>query len=161
LRFFLDNNLAPKLARGFHQFVLGEHEVVHLRDRFSQETPDVEWMQQLADESGWVILIRRRRDRAQPSRSGSLESCRPHNFLSESRLDEHRVLATGPEARRLLSEHYRLRPPIKGRRMLHRYSKRKDQLVFRSFAISANWASAAWRSSTISAAMMWESGSDC
>jgi hypothetical protein len=56
LRFFLDNNLAPKLARGFHQFVLGEHEVVHLRDRFSQETPDVEWMQQLADESGWVIL---------------------------------------------------------------------------------------------------------
>ena len=44
------------MARGFHQFVLGEHEVVHLRDRFSQETPDVEWMQQLADESGWVIL---------------------------------------------------------------------------------------------------------
>jgi len=56
LRFFLDNNLAPKLARGFHQFVLGEQEVVHLRDRFSQETPDAEWMQQLADESGWVIL---------------------------------------------------------------------------------------------------------
>jgi hypothetical protein len=56
LRFFLDNNLAPKLARGFHQFVLGEHEVVHLRDRFSQETPDVEWMHQLADESGWVII---------------------------------------------------------------------------------------------------------
>ena len=56
MRFFLDNNLAPKLARGFHQFVLGEHEVVHLRDRFSQDTPDVEWMQQLADESGWIIL---------------------------------------------------------------------------------------------------------
>ena len=56
MRFFLDNNLAPKLARGFHQFVIGEHEVVHLRDRFEEETPDVEWMQQLAAESGWVIL---------------------------------------------------------------------------------------------------------
>ena len=56
MRFFLDNNLAPKLARGFHQFVLGEHEVVHLRDRFSQQTPDVEWMRQLAGESGWVII---------------------------------------------------------------------------------------------------------
>jgi len=55
LRFFLDNNLAPKLARGFHQFVIGEHEVVHLRDRFSEETPDVEWMRQLAGESGWGI----------------------------------------------------------------------------------------------------------
>src|SRR6266446_6107987 len=84
--------------------------------------------------------IRRRRDRAQPSRSGSLESCWPHNLLSESRLDEHRVLATGPEARPLLSEHYRLRPGIKGRRILHRYSKRKDQSVFRSFAISVNGA---------------------
>jgi hypothetical protein len=56
LRFFLDNNLTTKLARGFHQFVLGEHEVVHLRDRFSRDTPDVEWMRQLADETGWVIL---------------------------------------------------------------------------------------------------------
>jgi len=56
LRFFLDNNLAPKLARGFHQFVLGEHEIVHLRDRFSRDTPDVEWMRELASESHWVIL---------------------------------------------------------------------------------------------------------
>jgi hypothetical protein len=56
LRFFFDNNLAPKLARGFHQFVVGEHEVIHLRDRFSEDTPDVEWMKRLASESGWVIL---------------------------------------------------------------------------------------------------------
>jgi hypothetical protein len=56
LRFFLDNNLAPKLARGFHQFVLGEHEVVHLRDRFDEDTPDADWMRELAGESGWIIL---------------------------------------------------------------------------------------------------------
>jgi hypothetical protein len=56
LRFFVDNNLAPKLARGFHQFVIGEHEVVHLRDRFDKDAPDVEWMRQLASESGGVIL---------------------------------------------------------------------------------------------------------
>jgi PIN like domain len=56
LRFFIDNNIAPKLARGFNEFVAGEHEVVHLRDRFEGSTPDVEWMSQLAGESGWVIL---------------------------------------------------------------------------------------------------------
>lgn len=56
MRFFFDNNLAPKLARGFNQFVAGEHEVIHLRDRFNQDTSDVHWMRELAKEGGWVIL---------------------------------------------------------------------------------------------------------
>jgi hypothetical protein len=56
MRFFVDNNIARKLAHGFNQFVLGEHEVIHLRDRFAANTPDVEWMRALAGESGWVIL---------------------------------------------------------------------------------------------------------
>ena len=56
MRFFIDNNIAPKLARGFNEFVKGEHEVMHLRDRFAGHTPDVEWMRGLAKESGWVIL---------------------------------------------------------------------------------------------------------
>jgi len=133
LRFFLDNNLAPKLARGFHQFVLGEHEVVHLRDRFSQETPDVEWMQQLADESGWVILSGDVAIGRNPHEVEAWKAAGHHNLLSESRLDEHRLLATGPKTRPLLSEYYRLRPPIKARRILHRYRKRKDRLVFKIF----------------------------
>jgi hypothetical protein len=56
VRFFFDQNLAPKLARGFHQFVVGAHEVVHLRDRFTPETRDADWMEALAKESGWIIL---------------------------------------------------------------------------------------------------------
>ncbi len=56
MRFFFDNNLAPKLARGFHQFVAGEHEVIHLRDRFKQNASDVDWMRELAAESSWVML---------------------------------------------------------------------------------------------------------
>jgi hypothetical protein len=56
VRFFIDNNIAPKLARGFDQFVRGEHEVAHLRDRFAPNTPDVDWMRALAGENGWVIL---------------------------------------------------------------------------------------------------------
>lgn len=56
MRFFIDNNIAPKLARGFNQFVSGEHEVIHLRDRFQGDTSDVTWMRALASESGWIIL---------------------------------------------------------------------------------------------------------
>lgn len=56
MRFFVDNNLAPKLARGLNEFVKGDYEVVHLRDRFPASTPDVEWMTKLAAEPGWVII---------------------------------------------------------------------------------------------------------
>lgn len=56
MRFFFDNNLAPRLAHGFREFVAGEHEVVHLRDRFSADTSDVEWMKSLASEPGWVVI---------------------------------------------------------------------------------------------------------
>jgi hypothetical protein len=56
LRFFFDNNIAPRLARGFRQFVEGEHDIIHLRDRFPSNTPDVKWMKDLAEESNWIIL---------------------------------------------------------------------------------------------------------
>lgn len=56
MRLFIDNNIAPKLARGFNQFVRGEHEAAHLRDRFAPNTPDVDWMRALAGENGGVIL---------------------------------------------------------------------------------------------------------
>jgi len=52
----VDNNIAPRLARGFNEFVRGEHEFVHLRDRFQADAPDVKWMRDLAAESNWVIL---------------------------------------------------------------------------------------------------------
>jgi len=56
VKFFVDNNIAPQLARGFHQFVAGEHEFVHLRDRFASNTSDVDWMTALAREPDWIIL---------------------------------------------------------------------------------------------------------
>lgn len=56
MRFFIDNNIAPRLARGFNEFVKGEHEVLHLRERFKPNAPDVEWMRTLASETNWVII---------------------------------------------------------------------------------------------------------
>ena len=56
MRLFFDNNLAPRLAHGFREFVAGEHEVIHLRDRFQPNISDVEWMQALAAEHGWVVI---------------------------------------------------------------------------------------------------------
>jgi PIN like domain len=56
VKFFFDNNLAPKLARGLHEFVKPDHEVVHLKARFPGETEDEDWMRGLMGEAGLVIV---------------------------------------------------------------------------------------------------------
>jgi hypothetical protein len=56
VRFFFDNNLAPKLARSLHVLVDPEHQVIHLKERFAANTTDEIWMRALAAESGWCIV---------------------------------------------------------------------------------------------------------
>ncbi|MEQ3637124.1 MAG: hypothetical protein ABNH30_12085 [Thalassolituus sp.] len=53
----MDNNLPPALARALHALSESEdHQVIHLSEKFSRDTPDIEWMQVLKDEGGWVII---------------------------------------------------------------------------------------------------------
>jgi hypothetical protein len=56
VRFFFDNNLAPKLAKSLNALVEPEHQVVHLKDRFAANTADETWMSQLAREPDWIII---------------------------------------------------------------------------------------------------------
>ena len=56
MRFFFDNNLAPRLARGLNEFVQPEHSVSHLKDQFDANVEDERWMRQLAGQEGWVIV---------------------------------------------------------------------------------------------------------
>jgi len=56
VKFFFDNNLALKIAKGLNGFVAPDHEVVHLRERFKGSADDVEWMKGLAKEENWIIV---------------------------------------------------------------------------------------------------------
>ena len=56
MRFFFDNNLPPKLARSLHVLVVPEHEVIHLKEKFPQNTSDEAWMNGLAKELDWIII---------------------------------------------------------------------------------------------------------
>ena len=56
MKFFFDNNLAPRIAKGLNGFVAPEHEVIHLRDRFPANTTDLDWMRQLAQEPDLIIV---------------------------------------------------------------------------------------------------------
>jgi hypothetical protein len=56
VRFFLDNNLAPKVAHALNRLLEPDHSAEHLRDKFAPSTPDEVWMTELAGESDLVII---------------------------------------------------------------------------------------------------------
>ena len=62
MNFFLDNNLPPSWAPCLSAFSETQFstdevgQVVHLRNRFKPNTPDVEWINALATEKNWTIL---------------------------------------------------------------------------------------------------------
>lgn len=56
MKFFFDNNLAPKIAKGLNVFVSPEHQVFHLKDKFAANAGDSDWMKALGKEENWVIV---------------------------------------------------------------------------------------------------------
>ena len=56
MKFFFDNNLPPKVAKGLNEFVSPEHQVVHLKEKFGANTEDAVWMNSLAEEHDWFIV---------------------------------------------------------------------------------------------------------
>ncbi|HEU4375287.1 MAG TPA: DUF5615 family PIN-like protein [Telluria sp.] len=59
MKFFFDNNLSPHLAHAIRELCKVEpnvEAVVHLRDRFSPNTKDHEWITNLAQSGQWVVI---------------------------------------------------------------------------------------------------------
>jgi hypothetical protein len=56
VKFFFDNNLAPKIAKALNILVSPEHQVIHLKDQFPADTEDIVWMEKLAQEKGLIII---------------------------------------------------------------------------------------------------------
>ncbi|HVU08135.1 MAG TPA: DUF5615 family PIN-like protein [Verrucomicrobiae bacterium] len=56
MKFFFDNNLAAKIAKGLNGFVSPDHQVVHLKEQFAANTEDTVWMRQLAQQEDWIIV---------------------------------------------------------------------------------------------------------
>lgn len=56
MKFFFDNNLAPKIAKGLNGFIFPDHQVIHLKEQFPAKTDDIDWMRQLAQEEDWIIV---------------------------------------------------------------------------------------------------------
>jgi predicted nuclease of predicted toxin-antitoxin system len=85
MRFFLDNNLSVKLARGLA--TLSDDEVIHLRDKFPPDSPDTEWLRFIG-ENGYLLVSRDRKIRFHPAERRALIQYRVGAFfLSGKDLD--------------------------------------------------------------------------
>lgn len=56
MKFFFDNNLAAKIAKGLNGFVSPDQQVVHLKEQFAANTDDAVWLAQLAQQEDWIIV---------------------------------------------------------------------------------------------------------
>lgn len=57
MKFLLDNNLPPALARALNELSRSDgHLVVPLKDKFPADASDISWISVLRDESGWAVV---------------------------------------------------------------------------------------------------------
>ena len=57
MKFFVDNNLPLPLAHALRELSKPDnHTVIHLTDRHTAGTTDVDWIHGLSKEGGWVVI---------------------------------------------------------------------------------------------------------
>jgi hypothetical protein len=61
VKVLVDENLPPALARALDALFRGEHQVVHLRDKFGPGVTDQQWIDTLNREGRWVLISGDRR----------------------------------------------------------------------------------------------------
>jgi hypothetical protein len=76
LKLLLDHNLSPKLARTLAALYAPEHDIVALRDKFSPNVADVDWITVLDREGGWAVLTQDLRIRTRPHERAAMDRAR-------------------------------------------------------------------------------------
>lgn len=57
MRLFIDNCVSIHLAEGIRALAqVQQYDIVHLREKFDEDTDDVVWISALAEEGDWVIV---------------------------------------------------------------------------------------------------------
>ena len=83
MNFFFDNCLPPRLAKAINE-LSKNNTIVHLRDRFAPDTPDIKWLTDLAKEQ-WIIVSGDYRITKNPHEKRAwLESNNPAFFFTKS-----------------------------------------------------------------------------
>ena len=76
MKLLIDHNISYRIARSLHALFELEHEIVALRDRFPDNTPDIEWIEELDQQGAWAVLTRDLRIRTRPHERKAMDASR-------------------------------------------------------------------------------------
>jgi hypothetical protein len=84
LNLLLDHNLPQRIAKSLDALFQPDHRIVALRDKFPEDTDDVEWIGSLDREGGWGVLTRDLRIRTKPHERAAMDRSRIVFFFLNS-----------------------------------------------------------------------------
>jgi hypothetical protein len=73
LKLLVDNNLSPRIARCLQALFEDEHQVIAKRDKFPENTTDVDWITALDEEGGWAVITADLHIRTRPHERAALD----------------------------------------------------------------------------------------
>lgn len=84
MKFLIDNNLPPAIARALNELTKIElHSVAPLRDKFPENTSDTHWITTLSQEGGWAVVSQDKFTKGDAERRAFRESGLPIFCLSK------------------------------------------------------------------------------
>ena len=86
MKFFVDNCLAPRMARAFNEIGKPDQSFVHLREHpgLKPTSTDIEWIKLLAKEGDWIILTKDKNIMKKPVEKAAFEQAKLTGFFLDS-----------------------------------------------------------------------------
>jgi len=81
VKVFVDENLSPALARAPAALFAGEHQILHIRERYGPGVTDLQWISELSREGGWVVISGDRRIRRNKAEFNAFRASRLTGFF--------------------------------------------------------------------------------
>ena len=91
MKVLVDENLSPALAKALNAIFAGEHEVIHIRERFGPGVEDRDWIERMSTDGRWIILSGDRRISKSRSTQTAFRNSRLIGFFLASALNSVRV----------------------------------------------------------------------
>lgn len=88
MKIVVDENLPPALARALHALFAGEHDIIHIRDRYGPGVRDIQWIPELGQEGRWIVLSADRRIRKTRAEFQAFRTSRLVGFFLSSGLNK-------------------------------------------------------------------------
>jgi hypothetical protein len=102
LKLLVDHNLSPRIAHCLQALFAGEHQIFALREKFPNDTVDVEWINALTEDGGWAVLTKDLRLRTRPHERAALDRSRIVYFFLTGSWRKYAVEETAARLIRLV-----------------------------------------------------------